>query len=193
MRGRCRGLRGCGACLGLGSETLAVGEDFNGERRTSLRQRLVRRGGQVLRWGLRGYVRARTSPRLRLPKCLSTTPIPQTKNHLDLASSHHQKKGRNHKHVIHHKANHHSHTFRHQRLPVTNFTLPSLNEIELSDYEAWLMELYHDFLLEPTPYLVASAICYLGGVLVLVQYHAQLWWILGVLMQCVPWDDTGWG
>jgi hypothetical protein len=63
-------------------------------------------------------------------------------------------------------------------------------EIEIPDYELWLNELWHDFLPEPTPYLVATITCYLGGVLMLVQCYEWMWWLLYLLIQFIPWDEN---
>jgi hypothetical protein len=49
--------------------------------------------------------------------------------------------------------------------------------------------LWNDFLIEPTPYLVASATIYLGFVLLLSQYYAAIWQLSCVLFQFFPWDD----
>jgi hypothetical protein len=61
--------------------------------------------------------------------------------------------------------------------------------LEVPDFELWAKELSHDFLIEPTPYLVASAICYVGGVLILVQYYWALWWLVCYSFRLLPWDD----
>jgi hypothetical protein len=50
-------------------------------------------------------------------------------------------------------------------------------------------ELWCDFLIEPTPYLVASAMLYLGGVLILAQYYEAVWWIACFFFRFIPWDD----
>jgi hypothetical protein len=72
--------------------------------------------------------------------------------------------------------------------------LPTLRDLALTpemlpDVTIWANELWNDFLLEPTPYLVASAICYVGSVLILVQYYWALWWLACFLFRLLPWDD----
>lgn len=78
--------------------------------------------------------------------------------------------------------------FRHTTPTPSPAPLPNLI-LEIPDLERWMIELWHDFLIEPTPYLVASAICYLGGVLVLVQYYTMIWRLLCFFLQFVPLDD----
>ena len=79
--------------------------------------------------------------------------------------------------------------FRYQRpsLPRLEY-IPSL-VLEIPDFEPWIDELWHDFLIEPTPYLVASAILYLGGVLLLAQYYQAVWLVCCFFFQFIPWDD----
>lgn len=67
-------------------------------------------------------------------------------------------------------------------------TLPRLS-LEVPDFELWIKELWDDFLVEPTPYLVASAITYLGFILLLTQYHTAIWQISCFFLQFIPWDD----
>lgn len=78
----------------------------------------------------------------------------------------------------------------------TNFrytTPPNIQDLtlalEVPNFGLWVNELWHDFLVEPTPYLVASAICYVGGVLVLVQYYWAIWWLACFVFRLLPWDD----
>merc|ERR1712098_811224 len=54
--------------------------------------------------------------------------------------------------------------YRHNEISPTFGELPSIT-LEVPDFEPWINELWHDFLIEPTPYLVTSAISYLGFVL----------------------------
>jgi hypothetical protein len=61
--------------------------------------------------------------------------------------------------------------------------------LEIPDIQLWMTELWHDFLIEPTPYLVASAICYVGGVLILVQYHWAVVWLACFFFRLLPWDE----
>lgn len=67
-------------------------------------------------------------------------------------------------------------------------TLPRLS-LEVPDFELWMKELWDDFLIEPTPYLVASAITYLSFILLLTQYYTAIWQISCFFLQFVPWDD----
>ena len=66
----------------------------------------------------------------------------------------------------------------------------SLMNYEILDYEYWFAQLWQDFLIEPTPYVVASAITYLGFILLLVQYYALMWQFICLLGQFVPWDEN---
>ena len=66
--------------------------------------------------------------------------------------------------------------------------IPSL-VLEMSNFELWINELWHDFLIEPTPYLVASAILYLGGVLLLAQYYEAVWRLCYFFFHFLPYDD----
>lgn len=66
----------------------------------------------------------------------------------------------------------------------------SLLSLEMLDFEYWITELWHDFLIEPTPYLVASAITYLGFTLLFVQYYTVMWRFFCFCVQFVPWDDS---
>jgi hypothetical protein len=71
---------------------------------------------------------------------------------------------------------------------------PTLRDLALTpemlpDVTIWVNELWNDFLLEPTPYIVASAIWYVGGVLLLVEYYWALWWLACFLFRLLPWDD----
>ena len=66
--------------------------------------------------------------------------------------------------------------------------------LEIPNFELWINELWHDFCIEPTPYLVASAILYLGGILILAQYYQAAWWLACFFFRFVPWDDElAWG
>lgn len=62
-----------------------------------------------------------------------------------------------------------------------------------SDFELFLTELWRDFLIEPTPYLVASALCYLGLILLLGRYYELVWrFCLFLAWVFVPLDDDEW-
>lgn len=61
--------------------------------------------------------------------------------------------------------------------------------LKVPDFELWIIELWHDFLIEPTPYLVASAISYLGFVLFMSRYYGIIWWLACFLFQFVPWEE----
>ncbi|KAF7881736.1 uncharacterized protein EAF02_006424 [Botrytis sinoallii] len=60
---------------------------------------------------------------------------------------------------------------------------------EASEMEIWLIDLWKDFLLEPTPYLVLSATLYLGLFIILLQYYPTILNIAYFLIQLIPWDD----
>ncbi len=66
--------------------------------------------------------------------------------------------------------------------------------LEAPDFELWINELWHDFLIEPTPYLVVSAMSYLGFILLVLRYYGAFWWLICLFFQFVPWDeDLGFG
>lgn len=85
-------------------------------------------------------------------------------------------------------AEHFPSQFRHHEISPTFDELPSIT-LEVPDLEPWIDELWHDFLIEPTPYLVASAISYLGFVLLLSRYYSSIWQLLCFLLRFVPWDE----
>ena len=65
--------------------------------------------------------------------------------------------------------------------------------ISPSEFEQFLSELWMDFLIEPAPYLVAYALCYLGFILLLGKYYMMIWratlfaaWVF------LPSDDAEW-
>ena len=62
-------------------------------------------------------------------------------------------------------------------------------EIPIPDFEPWILSLWHDFLIEPTPYLVLGCMIYLGGVLLVAQYYALIWKVVLFLLRFVPWDE----
>ena len=159
---RCRGLRGLGDCLRREVEC----ED---QTRSSSRVRTIRQGGGMLvRTGMRGYVKTLTAG-VRFPGRRGKRPShTNSSEEADIL-------------------NYYPANFRHCP-PSTPPTLPSL-ALEIPDFELWLTELWNDFLIEPTPYLVASATIYLGFVLLLSQYYAVIWQISCFLFQFVPWDD----
>lgn len=96
--------------------------------------------------------------------------------------------------VIPPAAHHNYHTTTHFRYaPPPRPAPPNIQDLalalEVPDFSLWMNELWHDFLIEPTPYLVASAICYVGGILVLVQYSWAIWWLACFMFRLLPWDD----
>jgi len=78
--------------------------------------------------------------------------------------------------------------YRHNEISPTFGELPSIT-LEVPDFEPWINELWHDFLIEPTPYLVTSAISYLGFVLLVSRYYSTVWQLLCFLFRFVPWDE----
>jgi hypothetical protein len=160
-RARCRGLRGLGDCLRPDDEHTQEKED--------IKPRKLGRGPMLVKRGIRKYVRVRITgiqPRRRR-RNITTHPNMRLENS---------------------DMNYHPSEFRHTSLPPTPHELPTL-ALEIPDFELWMNELWRDFLIEPTPYLVASAICYLGGVLILVQYYALIWRVLYFFLNFVPLDD----
>ncbi len=81
--------------------------------------------------------------------------------------------------------------FRHDP-PHRNLSILPL-ELEIPDFELWITELWNDFLIEPTPYLVTSAIIYLGFILFVSRYYSLIWWGVCFFGNFVPWDDDGGG
>jgi hypothetical protein len=82
----------------------------------------------------------------------------------------------------------HPTVFRYARALSRIEDVPSL-VLEMPDFELWINELWHDFLIEPTPYLVASAILYLGSVLLLAQYYEAVWRLCSFFFHFIPYDD----
>lgn len=82
--------------------------------------------------------------------------------------------------------------FRHLPPPDLLDHLPSL-PLQTQDFELWINGLWRDFLIEPTPYLVASALTYLGFILLVGQYYEVLWKMFRFVVSLfVPWDDESW-
>ena len=162
LRVRCRGLRGLGGCLRRGAEC---------EDRTQSSSRvctMCQGGDMFVRKGMRRYVKTRTAG-VRFPgRWGKRPPHPHPSEEADIS-------------------NYCPANFR-NRPPSKPPTLPSL-ALEIPDFELWLTELWNDFLIEPAPYLVASATIYLGFVLLLSQYYAAIWQLSCFLFQFVPWDD----
>lgn len=81
-------------------------------------------------------------------------------------------------------------TFLHPVPTLTLIDLPTLIlEIPGFDFEPWLLELWNDFLIEPTPYLVVSATSYLAFILLLTQYYDTVMWIIHLWVSFIPYDD----
>ena len=72
---------------------------------------------------------------------------------------------------------------------ITIQDLPDFAFELLPDFEQWIKELWADFLIEPTPYLVASAISYVGFLMLLTRYYAAIWHLSCFLLEFMPWDD----
>lgn len=79
--------------------------------------------------------------------------------------------------------------FRHRSTAEPSVDLEKIIPLELPELEVWVVELWDDFLLEPTPYLVLSAVFYLGFTLLLVRYHAFMWYAVCFLSRFIPWDE----
>jgi hypothetical protein len=79
------------------------------------------------------------------------------------------------------------------RYPVPTLTLIDLPTLILEipdfDFEPWLLELWNDFLIEPTPYLVVSAMIYIGLLLLVSHYYDALWRVISLWFYFLPWDD----
>jgi len=157
-------------------------DDESTETQTSLdenqrtRSIIRRKGEKLLKSGIRKYVRIRITgfnfkPRRIRPPSPDITTTSTTSS-----------------------ISYHPSQFHHTDTPPSQSLPQPLTNLEIPDFELWFSELWHDFLIEPTPYLVASAICYLGGVLVLVQYYVVIWRVCCFLMWFVPGvGDEGFG
>jgi hypothetical protein len=164
LKAQCRGSRGSGDCLRQEVEC----ED-RVQNMTCVRT-IHQGGGRLVRKGMRRYVKTRIAG-VRFSGCRGKQPShPNPSGELGIW-------------------NYCPANFRHNP-PSTPPTLPSL-ALEISDFEFWITELWNDFLVEPTPYLVASATIYLGFVLLLSQYYGAIWRLSCFLFQFVPWDDDG--
>jgi len=129
---------------------------------------LRRGGGRLVRKGMKIYVKSRLAG-IRFPgRRARRRPYPNPAKEPDIS-------------------NYCPASFRNNP-PATPPSLPSL-ALEIPDYELWITELWNDFLIEPTPYLVASATIYLGFALLLSQYYAAFWQLSCILVQFIPWDD----
>lgn len=159
MKERCRGLKELGDCW---RREVKCEECVT----TTTCVDIIRRsGGKLLRKGIKRYVKGRIAcVRFRRRRAkVSYTPQMD-----DIA-------------------NYQTTQFRYNS-PLTPTDLPSF-ALDVPDFELWITELWNDFLIEPTPYLVASATIYLGFVLLLAQYYAAIWQVSCFLLQFVPWDD----
>ena len=159
LRARCKGLRGSGACWRREVEC---------EQRAGNISTIRRSGRRLVRKGMKIYVKCRIAGarfRGRRAKGPSYSDAPEETG----------------------LSNYYPSQFRHQP-PSAPTSLPTL-ALEIPDFELWITELWNDFLIEPTPYLVASAIIYFGFVLLLTQYYVAIWQLLCFLFQFVPWDD----
>ncbi|KAF8852272.1 hypothetical protein BDZ45DRAFT_749775 [Acephala macrosclerotiorum] len=85
--------------------------------------------------------------------------------------------------------------FRHNSLISTSQEFPNIipNIPSEEELETWFLDLWEDFLIEPTPYLVCGLLLYLGGILLLSNYHAAIWRLSCFLFRFLPWDyEDGW-
>ncbi|TVY71339.1 hypothetical protein LSUE1_G004443 [Lachnellula suecica] len=132
-----------------------------------LASKLRTKGEGLFKGGMRRYVRLRTGWKFR-----KRTSYSETRN-----------TGRDEAY------HYHPTRFRHLPPPDLLDHLPTL-PIQAPDFELWINELWNDFLIEPTPYLVASAITYLGFILLLGQYYEVAWRVVYfVLRLFMPWDE----
>jgi len=166
-----RGLKGLKALLLGSSEYEACSPRDDDECRkqgnSKYAFRLRRKGVRLFKRSMRKYVRIRTGWKYR--KRASDT----TARNMEREEP----------------SNYHPVRFRHLPPPDLLDHLPSI-PLQTPNFEVWINGLWHDFLIEPTPYLVASAITYLGFILLLGQYYEAAWTVLCfVLRLFVPWDD----
>ncbi|KAH8672500.1 hypothetical protein BGZ60DRAFT_404997 [Tricladium varicosporioides] len=87
-------------------------------------------------------------------------------------------------------SNYHASHFRHNP-PASQRVLSDLNiTVSKSDFEIWINELWDDAEVEPTPYLVASALFYLVFILLLVEYYEIVWKAVCLMCMLIPWDEN---
>lgn len=163
-------MRGLGTYLPLGSENEA-----NEKPNLATRQK-----GTMLKRGLKKYVRTRTRG-IRFCKRGIPTPYHDNRgadyNDMDEPIS---------RYAYHPETT----SFRYPIQTLTFVDLPTLIlEIPDFDFEPWLLELWNDFLVEPTPYLVVSAMLYLGFLLLVSHYYDAIWRIICLWFYFLPWDD----
>lgn len=177
---RCRGLRGLGICWRrvVRADPNTKDKENKGRLRKTGRIWAKSAARRYVRFRITGFRRFRDPPSNLQPTPASPT-LPIHRSTYSYAPT-----------VFRHL--HRSHNLPHLPTPTMNDLLALSLEVQ-TDFEIWIQELWRDFLLEPTPYLVASAICYLGGLLVFVQYYWIVWWVLCFLGRFVPWDeDLSW-
>jgi hypothetical protein len=149
-----------------GDEHIGRGENFKP------RIKILEVGNKLMRRGSRRYVRLRTvGVRWRFRRRRSSIQSTPRTNAGCFGPEYHPTQ------------------FRYQPPPLrAQDQLPTLL-LEVPDLELWINELWHDFLIEPTPYLVASAITYLGFILLFLQYYSAIWQLSYFFSEFVPWDD----
>ena len=160
-------------CRGSNESGVYLRREDENERPPNCKSRstfkLRERGGRLVVRGIRRYVRLRTGWRFRRRTAYLYS---QTRN-TDMEDV----------------SNYYPSRFRHLPPPDLLDHLPTL-PLQTPDFELWINELWHDFLIEPTPYLVASAITYLGFILLVGQYWEIMWKVVCFVFGLfVPWDD----
>ena len=160
----CRGLRGLGDFLRRADEAPAPTKTKTNTKK--FRRRRIRRGIS------KRYVRLRIlAERVRSRDIISRVDLPS----LSVGIS---------------ASNYHPVGFRYRSTTPLEDHFESLMNLEVLDFEYWITELWQDFLIEPTPYVVASAITYLGFILLLVQYYTVMWQFFCFFVNFVPWDEN---
>jgi len=174
LKARWRGLRGSEVCWRRESEIILLGGTPNNANH------ILEHKETLFRRGVKRYLRILHKGRF----CKrGGTPVPHhsayitTGTTIEVSTEHY---------TLHTPAT----TLRYPTPTLTFIDLPTLIlEIPDFDFEPWLMELWNDFLNEPTPYLVASAMLYLGGLLLVSHYHGTIWWVIRLWFYLLPWDD----
>ena len=170
-KGRWRGSRELGVCWDRRVECSRDDqnqEDINRKRGF---------GRRLLEKGIKRYVKIRIATGRQ-----HKTPSRQSSPRRNLPTPFPSKKGT-------YRPSHFRHTTPSNPSTSASLSFNPILPLEIPDFEPWLLALWHDFLIEPTPYLVLGCMLYLGGVLLVAQYYALIWSFVRFLVRFVPWDE----
>lgn len=67
-------------------------------------------------------------------------------------------------------------------------SLSIITEVEADSEGSWMPQIWHDFLANPVPVLVALGLVYLACILLLTQYWGPVWKVVGFFKDVLPWD-----